>query len=107
DTVNSFEEFKERLEYSPYKIILIDYKIPNFNENEVYQMINRAKQKHHIGTITILFVDPNSTLKDDLRNKFDEIVKSNISKTQLETIVNLCIRTEDQDVCIIKQNDEK
>lgn len=107
DTVNSFEEFKERLEYSPYKIILIDYKIPNFNENEVYQMINRAKQKHHIGTITILFVDPNSTLKDDLRNKFDEIVKSNISKTQLETIVNLCIRTEDQDICIIKQNDEK
>ena len=70
-------------------------------------MINRAKQKHHIGTITILFVDPNSTLKDDLRNKFDEIVKSNISKTQLEKIVNLCIRTEDQDICIIKQNDEK
>lgn len=107
DVVNSFEEFKEKLEFSPYKLILIDHKIPNFNENEVYQMINQAKQKHHIDTITILFVDPNTTLKDDLRDKFDEIVKSNISKTQLETIINLYIKTEEQDICIITQNDEK
>ncbi len=92
DVVCSFEELKEYLQNSAYRLVLLDYKIPNFESNLIYSWINSSRQKYKIDTKTIIFIDPNVEIDESLDDKFDEILTSLINKTQLEARIKPYIK---------------
>ncbi|AII15127.1 NIT sensor-containing two component system histidine kinase/response regulator fusion protein [Campylobacter iguaniorum] len=94
DVVSSFDDFKTKLEEYPYKLVFIDYKIPNFQSNIIANWIQTAKEAHNADIKSILFVDPAMEINENLDDKFDEILKSSISKTQLETMIKPYIKNE-------------
>ncbi|ALV65269.1 ATP-binding protein [Campylobacter fetus] len=92
DVVCSFEELKEYLQNSAYRVVLLDYKIPNFESNLIYSWVNSSRQKYKIDTKTIIFIDPNAEIDESLDDKFDEILTSLINKTQLEARIKPYIK---------------
>lgn len=92
DTVCSFDELKQHLIMNPYKLVLIDYNIPNFQSSFVLKCILKAKQDFKVDTKIVLFIDPHCDTIESLDDKFNEVLKTNISKTQLEVILKPYIR---------------
>lgn len=86
DIANDFSELKNKIENQAYKIIIVDYKIPNFNADEVSKWIKDAK-KRVPATKSIIFIDPNEDTTDKLDDKFDVILKSGITRSQLELMI--------------------
>ena len=87
DIVSNASELINAIHNNAYKAIFVDYRSPGFDTISVREAVDDSRIRTGVDTKIILFVDPSKDDINILKNKFDEVVKSGINKSQLETMV--------------------
>ncbi len=84
DYTTDFKDFEKKLLANPYKIVLADYDVANFDASYFLKLVERAKTLHGCEIKTGIFVNPRLSLDSAKYKQFDLIMSQAISKAQLE-----------------------
>jgi len=79
DKVNSVDELKAKLKENRYNVVLFDKEISSISPDEIAKIIGK--------TPAVMFVDPITTIDDEDRALFENVMPNVINKKQLEELV--------------------
>ncbi|CZE47952.1 response regulator [Campylobacter geochelonis] len=84
DTAESMDELLDLLNKNSYKLVLVDYKVPNFSPSALNDTLN---EQNSSSTSTILFANLDKDDVGSLERQFTEVASSSINKSTLENLV--------------------
>ncbi|MDY0265633.1 MAG: ATP-binding protein [Sulfurospirillum cavolei] len=87
DPASSFSDLKSKLEQNSYKVVLFDKEMLLDDPKSFVDWIGETAKKHRIGHIyTVMFIDPKEKNLDNA-DLFDSVLPNQISKKDLETLI--------------------
>lgn len=87
DIAANLDECAKYLQNDSYKLIILDYDLANFDTSNIDQCIKEQNQRDKVTSKTIIFVNSDKNDTHRLNEKFDEVLKRGINKSQLENLV--------------------
>lgn len=91
DSVLDMDGLKKALAQNPYRLVLIDYDVPNFQTNVILEWLTMAKNLFKIDTKIGVFISSNMGVGADIEGKFDAIIESALNNQQLEQVIERMI----------------
>ena len=88
DAATSYSDLKQKIETKHYKVVLFDKEMLLEDTQAFYTWLEAITEQHKLGKIhTIMFIDPKDK-NQDTTVAFDAIMPNQISKKDLETLIN-------------------